>query len=193
MLAGLQPDPLPVGPDGVFVEPIDPVAGTLDIGLGGTGVFDNRPLEARGMLPMTLGGNEDAADAPANNQLQLYCWALDPNGAVAQETFFADGIPITLAMTPTPAMPSFVDEAGNRMDNPTVFTTTLTGADNKVNINLIGDGTATLSWEGPGFLESANVLLGNGPPTVWNAVPGATLSPVTVQANQLKRFYRVHR
>jgi hypothetical protein len=199
VLAGLQPDPLPVGPDGVFIEPIDPVAGTLDIGLGGTGVFDNRPLEARGMLPAMLGGNADAADAPANNQLQLYCWALNPNGTTAQETFTAGGFApaavqaISLAMTPTPAMPSFQDDQGNMMDNPTMFITTLTGADNKVQIQRLPNGGAQLSWEGPGQLQSADQLLGNGPPTVWTDVAGGSLSPVMVSANQMKRFYRVRR
>jgi hypothetical protein len=197
VLAGLQPDPLPVGPDGVFVEPIDPVTGTLDIGMGGTGVFDNRPLEARGMLPTVLGGNADAAGAPNNNQLQLYCWALNPNGTIAQETFTtglaAAGAPITLAITPTPALPSFEDDQGNTMDNPTMFITTLTGADDRVNIVMNANRTATISWAGAGQLEAADVLLGAGPPTLWTDVQGATTGSVTVDFNQMKRFYRVRR
>ena len=199
VLAGLQPDPLPVGPDGVFVEPIDPVAGTLDIGPCGTGVFGNRPLEARGMLPAMLGGNDEDPLAPKNNQLQLYCWALNPNGTIAQETFATAagfgpaGAPITLAVTPAPALPSFVDENGNAMENPTMFTATLTGEDNTVNIVRNAGGTATLSWAGAGQLQAADALVGNGPPTVWTDVAGGALSPVTVNINLMKKFYRVRR
>ena len=97
------------------------------------------------------------------------------------------------AVTPAPALPSFVDENGNAMENPTAFTATLTGEDNTVNIALQPNGSAQLSWPGGGQLQASNELLGNGPPTVWTDVPGGALSPVTVLPNQMKRFYRVRR
>lgn len=189
VLAGLQPDPLPVGPDGVGVEPIDPVSGTLDFGLGGTGVFDNHPLEARGVLPVILGGNEDAATAPENNQLQLYCWVLNPNGTIAGEPIESSpGLQVPLAMTPTPALPLFEDENGNPLENPTMFITTLTSADNKVYIQRLGNGNVQLSWDGPGQLQAAGAATG-----YYQDMPGATLSPVVVTPGQLAQFYRVRR
>ncbi len=96
VLAGLVPDPLPVGPDGVLVEELDPVLDTLDIGGGGTGNFDG-DLNALAMQPGVMMdvpflGNEDSPERMDNNQLQLYCWALDRNGNLARETFSV-GVP----------------------------------------------------------------------------------------------------
>jgi hypothetical protein len=202
VLAGLQPDPLPVGPDGVFVEPIDPVAGTLDIGEGGTGVFVNRPIEALGMGDLTLGGNQDGPRQLNNNQLQLYCWVLEPNGTIARENFTLGGpggagaAPqvISLAVSPTPAIPAFEDENGVMMDNATMLTTTLTGDPNTVRLFPLGAGQARLEWDGTGQLQAAPALLGNGPPTVWTDVPGGALSPVTVSLNNPSmRYFRVRR
>jgi hypothetical protein len=156
------------------------------------------------MLPVTLGGNEDAANAPENNQLQLYCWALNPNGTIAQETYPVGGaapapggpaaVPgvITLATTPTPALPSFDDGMGNTMDNPTMFTTTLMTTENEIHIAPGAPGFVVLTWEGGGTLQCADELLGNGPPTAWTDVPGA-FSGMSVNASVAHRFYRLKR
>lgn len=91
--AGLQPDPLPVGPDGVFVENLDPVLDTLDMGGGGTGIFDGDlsviPPDNT-MTEVTMVGNRDFAQAMRNNQLQLYSWPLAPDGTVKRTTFVVE-------------------------------------------------------------------------------------------------------
>lgn len=90
VLAGLDPDPLPVGPDGVYIETLGTVADTFDMGGGGTGIFDGDlgALPPDGsMNELTLLGNRDLATAMRNNQLQLYCWPLNPDGTVARSTF----------------------------------------------------------------------------------------------------------
>ncbi len=93
VLAGLQPDPLPVGPDGVFIETLDPVMATLDMGGGGTGVFDGNiaglPTDGS-MNELTLVGNRDFQQAAKNNQLQLYCWPLNANGTIKRTTFVVE-------------------------------------------------------------------------------------------------------
>lgn len=91
VLAGLVPDPLPVNPDGVAVIDLDPVLDTLDIGGGGTNIFDGdlAPLAlAPGtMQTITAVGNEDLASALLNNQLQLYCHVRAADGGPMRETF----------------------------------------------------------------------------------------------------------
>jgi len=202
VLAGKEDDTrFPFDANCVFIEPIDPMADTLDIGLGGTGVFGNRPLEARGMDPLTLAGNQDSKNLLSNNQLQLYCWVLEPDGTFGKEVFatspagFTGGVSaasgpvgVTLAITPTPAIPSFEDEMGNPMDNATMFTTTLMSTENEINVGLMPGRNLQFNWEGLGKLVQADEVTGP-----FTDVPGATASPVTVPAVQMKRFSRVQR
>ncbi len=131
VLAGLQPDPFPVGPDGTLVEDIDPVNGTLDIGGGGTGIFDGN-LDVLAANPGTMQtvamvGNDDFELANNDNQLQLYCWLLNPNGTIATDTFDtgAGQPPITFTVDPAVAQPVFRDELGNPMPNPTMLDFTM--------------------------------------------------------------------
>lgn len=97
VLAGLQPDPLPVGPDGVAIIPLDPVLDTLDMGGGGTNIMDGdlNPLAANPntMQEVVMVGNNDFAQAMRNNQLQLYCWPLAPDGTVKRTTFIPECVP----------------------------------------------------------------------------------------------------
>lgn len=198
MLAGLTPDPLPTDNEGVFVEAIDPALDTLDMGAGGTGVFETRPSEGRGMEDAMLLGNADLPSQLNNNQLQLYCWLLDSEGNVRTETFdvgdttqsgdvsaSANGS-ITLSTGPTPAIPVFRAN-GITMDNPTMFDTTATSVDNELTI-VLDDGDVIISWEGPGALRRAGEAVGP-----YSDHPSGTSSPVSDPADQPEQFYRLHR
>jgi hypothetical protein len=196
VLAGEQPDPLPVGPDGILIEPIDPVADTQDMGEGGTGVFEIRPLTEPGMTDAAmLLGNTDDAQHLNNNQLQLYCWLLDPEGAIRMETFgvpgasdggAAPGQTVSLATGPTPAIPVF-EADGVVMDNPTKFSLEIAAAENAVQI-VRSRNNVILSWDGPGVLVGADKVTGP-----YQEVPGGAASPVTIQADKAQQFYQVRR
>lgn len=119
--AGLVPDPLPVDENGVFVEEIDVATSTLDMGSGGTGIFDGDVsvlVPGDPPIDVAIVGNQDLANALHNNQLQLYCWSLDKDGNLLKDDV-GDGTMLTLG--PTPAIPMFQDDQGNSVDNPTML------------------------------------------------------------------------
>ena len=97
VLAGVEPDPLPFGDDGVLVEELDPVVDGFDMGAGGAGVFDAdvTPVIAAGgdAVEVALNpNNTDFADLLCNNQLQLNCFMLDEEGNVAADDAPSPGI-----------------------------------------------------------------------------------------------------
>jgi hypothetical protein len=198
VLAGLDPDPLPADDNGVFIEEIDP-RDTMDIFPGAPNVMASRPALHAGMEPGVLVNNKDMANALNNNQLQLYCALLDNQGDLRVETFDtnngdgADGggggvVPgIALATTITPAIPVFVDGAGVRADNPTMFATTINAAPNKLTIAGVPTGVE-LKWAGPGTLMESDEITGPFTP-----VAGDPVSPLTVLTADAKKFYRLMR
>ncbi len=125
VLAGLQPDPLPYGQDGVFLAPIDPIADCMDLGGGGTNIF-SRDLSTLGAAQqdVLIVGNEDLATELRNHQLQLYCWILSANGTLKFESF-ADQVhpqtPVVFTFPGTPAIPWFRDANDLPVVDPTLL------------------------------------------------------------------------
>ncbi len=125
VLAGLQPDPLAYDQSGLLLQPLDPITDCMDVGGGGTNIFE-ADLSTLGTSQQSVPvvANEDLATELRNNQLQLYCWILAPNGTVKSESF-ADQVhpstPVVFTIPGTPAIPWFRDANNLSVPDPTLL------------------------------------------------------------------------
>ncbi len=190
VLAGLQPDPLPFGQDGVFMEPLDPITDCMDIGGGGTNIFDG-DLSALGTSQQNVPvvANEDLATELRNDQLQLYCWILSPNGTMKSESFTDQvhpSTPVVFTIPGTPAIPWFRDANDLPVPDPTLLA---------LRLNLVTGVEGPQQFAARLHQNVPNPF--NGSTTVWFSVPGRTgagetlpvrLSIFDVQGREITRL-----
>jgi hypothetical protein len=191
VLAGQEPDPLPVDEKGVFVEEL-PEGATADFLPGGTGVLTSDALElpavqnpaGLGMMEfmnnLLLHGNRDRPEELNNTQLKLFCWLLDSDGNIRTETL---GGPaggsggsgpggVTLSTGPTEAIPVFEDPVtGETTENPTKFMMEVMAEEDVMRISRQNGRSLQVDWTGFGALLASPTVDGEYAPVAEASNP----------------------